>query len=260
MAGTNAEVPVAVIGGGVDAAAAAYALARRGVGALLLEAEDELARAASGTNSGILHTGFDSPPGQLETALIVRSAVLRDAVIDAAGVPVLRCGATLAPRDDEQARTVAALAAAARDGGFDVALGDDGALEVPGESVTDPVAYTRAIAGAAADGGAEIRTRARVEAIRGGAGTLTLALAGGDSVACRVAVNCAGLQADDVARMAGEDSFAISPRKGAGCTADDVAGRAGAAGLAISPGKGGFLAFEPPAAARWSASCCRSRP
>src|SRR5215217_4281302 len=153
MAGTNADVAVAVIGGGVVGAAVAYALARRGVGALLLEAEDELARAASGTNSGILHTGFDSPPGQLETALIVRSAALRDAVIGAGGVPVLRCGGTLAPRDDEQARTVAALAAAARDGGFDVALRNDGALEVPGESVTDPVAYTRALAGAAAGGG-----------------------------------------------------------------------------------------------------------
>ena len=34
------------------------ALARRGVDALLLEAEPELALAASGTNSGVLHTGL----------------------------------------------------------------------------------------------------------------------------------------------------------------------------------------------------------
>ena len=47
---------------------AALALARRGVSVALLEAEPEPALAASGTNSGILHTGFDSIPGELETA------------------------------------------------------------------------------------------------------------------------------------------------------------------------------------------------
>ena len=63
---------VAVIGGGVVGAAVTYTLARRGVSAVLLEAEDELALGASGTNSGILHTGFDSVPGELETRLILR--------------------------------------------------------------------------------------------------------------------------------------------------------------------------------------------
>jgi glycerol-3-phosphate dehydrogenase len=33
-------------------------------------------------------------------------------------------------------------------------------------------------------------------------------------VRCRVAVNCAGLSADEVARLAGDDSFEIYPRKG----------------------------------------------
>jgi glycerol-3-phosphate dehydrogenase len=31
---------------------------------------------------------------------------------------------------------------------------------------------------------------------------------------CRIAVNCAGLEADSVARLAGDDSFSIYPRKG----------------------------------------------
>ena len=96
---------VAVIGGGVVGAAVAYTLARRGLAPVLLEAEDALALGASGTNSGILHTGFDSTPGELETQLILRSAALRDAVLDALGVPVLRCGAVLRPRRRERARS-----------------------------------------------------------------------------------------------------------------------------------------------------------
>ena len=54
-------IEVAVIGAGVVGCAVALALARRGVAVALLEAEPDLALAASGTNSGILHTGFDSP-------------------------------------------------------------------------------------------------------------------------------------------------------------------------------------------------------
>ena len=44
------------------------ALARAGVDVVLVEAEPELALGASGTNSGILHTGFDSPPDTIECA------------------------------------------------------------------------------------------------------------------------------------------------------------------------------------------------
>ncbi|MCW3048894.1 MAG: putative dehydrogenase [Solirubrobacterales bacterium] len=77
------ETEVAVIGGGVVGCAVLYALARRGVAGTLLEAEPALALGASGTNSGILHTGFDSAPGELETQLIQRSAEQRDQVLEA---------------------------------------------------------------------------------------------------------------------------------------------------------------------------------
>ena len=119
---------MAVVGGGVVGAAVAYSLARREVRSILLEAEPELALAASGTNSGILHTGFDSPPGELETRLILRSAALRDEVLDDLDVPVLRCGAVMAPfhRDDE--RAIARLAEGARANGVAVAMGAGGEL------------------------------------------------------------------------------------------------------------------------------------
>jgi glycerol-3-phosphate dehydrogenase len=158
---------VAVIGGGVVGTAVTLALARRGVDTVLYEARDRLAGAASGSNSGILHTGFDSTPGELETQLIVRSAELRDHVVDTLQIPVWRCGALLHDR------------------------------VIEGESITDPVHYTRALAAAAEACGAQIRTGLRItERLP----TLT--------------VNCAGLYADEVARLYGDDSFEIYPRKG----------------------------------------------
>jgi glycerol-3-phosphate dehydrogenase len=211
---THVDAPVAIVGGGVVGAAVAHALARRGVAAVVLEAEEELALGASGTNSGILHTAFDSAPGELETELIIRSTALRDRWLDEAGIAVIRCGATLRPRGEEEASTVAGLARMGRANGVEVALREDGALEVPGEAVTDPVAYTIALAGTAASAGAEIRTQARVAAIEREHDRLVLALEGGGAVACRAAVNCAGLFADEVARMVGDESFEVYPRKG----------------------------------------------
>ena len=206
---------VAVIGGGVVGAAVLHTLAHRGVDAVLLEADDDLAYGASGTNSGILHTGFDSTHGELETELVLRAAALRDRVLDALSIPVLRCGAELLPRTEEDGGTVAALAENARRNGVSVhRREEDGALLVPGESVTDPVAFTIALAEAAVGAGATLRTGARVEGIGRGSDALTLHLGDGDHLTCRVAVNCAGLYADAVARLVGDDSFEIYPRKG----------------------------------------------
>jgi glycerol-3-phosphate dehydrogenase len=210
------ETDVAVVGAGVVGCATALALARRGASVLIVEAEPEPGMAASGTNSGILHTGFDSLPGELETELILRSAAIRDPVLHALGVPVLRCGALVREPAPE-------LAANAARNGVPVAVREDGGLEVPGEAVTDPVRYTLALAAAAERHGAELRTSARIAAIEREGDAVVVETAGGQRARCGVVVNCAGLHADDVARLAGDDTFEIFPRKGE------------------------FLVFEPPA-------------
>jgi glycerol-3-phosphate dehydrogenase len=204
---------VAVVGAGVVGSATALALARRGVSVVMLEAEGEPGLAASGTNSGILHTGFDSIPGELETELILRAAALRDPVLAALRVPVLRCGARLHPRDARE-DVVGVLAANAERNGVPVLVRSDGALKVPGEAVTDPAAYTLALAQAAGRHGTELRTHFSVASIRRDETGFVLESTAGDSVPCGLVANCAGLHADRVARLAGDDSFQIYPRKG----------------------------------------------
>lgn len=190
-----------------------YALARRGVPGVLLEAEHALALGASGANSGILHNGFDSVPGELETELLLRGAQLREPVLEQLSVPLIRCGAVLTPRAEGDGSSIERLAHNAAVNGVSVSVLDDGALDVPGESVTDPVAYTQALARAAVGAGAEVRTGARVEAIEQWEGGLRLSTADGP-VSCSAAVNAAGLRADEVARLVGDDSFEVYPRKG----------------------------------------------
>jgi glycerol-3-phosphate dehydrogenase len=229
MAATDSKV--AVIGGGVVGCAVAHALARRGVQAVLLEAELGLALGASGANSGILHTGFDSTPGELETRLILRSAALREELLDELGVTVRRCGARLAPSDEDERAAVARLAENARGNDVEVRLDGDGSLTVPGESVSDPVAFVHALAGAAQAGGTTIVLGARVSAIAaatdggrgrtgdGGrveaySGDLAVTLETGERLRVCAAVNCAGLYADELARSAGDELPEVYPRKG----------------------------------------------
>jgi glycerol-3-phosphate dehydrogenase len=209
------DTDVAVIGGGVVGCAVAHALARHGVEAVLLEAEHGLALGASGANSGILHTGFDSKPGELETKLILSSAALRRELLGELGVPVLRCGARLVPSQEDERAAVERLAENARANRVEAHLGEDGSLTVPGEAVTDPVAFVHALAGAAQAAGATVRLDARVNALASTpGGGVAIGLAGGTRLTARAAVNCAGLHGDDVARMAQDDGIVIHPRKG----------------------------------------------
>ncbi len=213
---SSGQEPVAVIGGGVVGCAVTHALARRGVPAVLLEAEPGLALGASGANSGILHTGFDSRPGELETRLILRSAALREELLSELGVPVWRCGARLAAAGSEDERTtIVALAENARVNGVEADLEADGSLMVPAEAVTDPVAFVHALAGAAQGGGAEVRLGARVSGLTKGAdGALAVELQSGQRLSACAVVNCAGLFADEIAHLAHEDPVTVYPRKG----------------------------------------------
>jgi len=211
----SAPLPVVVIGGGIVGTATLFTLARRGVPAVLLESEPDVGYGATGTNSGILHTGFDSTAGELETELILRAARIRPAVLDALGVPVSRCGAELVPHSDEDRETVRALFENATANGVEVSIREtDGALLVPGESISNPVAFAKALAASAVASGASILTDARVVDIEDAGSSLRIRTADRREIEAAAAINAAGLYADDVARLVGDDSFEIYPRKG----------------------------------------------
>jgi glycerol-3-phosphate dehydrogenase len=197
----------------VVGSAVARALAEGGTQTLLLESTNRLGMGASGANSGILHTGFDSKPGELETELILRSAQLREDAMARLGVAVWRCGARLrSDGSEEQLRAVELLAENARGNGVEASLAGPGELLVPGESVTDPVAFTAALAEAAVRAGATLRLGTPVEALRRAeAGGVLVELTGGERLSAPAVVNCAGLHTDE---LTGAAAVEVYPRKG----------------------------------------------
>ncbi len=201
-----------MIGAGVVGCAVARALAEGGTQTLLLESAERIGTGASGANSGILHTGFDSKAGELETELILRSARLRENAVAQLGVAVWLCGARLrADGSQEQLRAVERLAENARGNGVETSLAGPGELLIPGESVTDPIAFTTALAEAAMSAGATLRLGAPVARLQRASDGILLELGGGERLRAPAVVNCAGLHADE---LTGGETFEVYPRKG----------------------------------------------
>ncbi len=227
---SSERVQAVVIGGGVVGCAVLRELAQRGVEALLLEAEPSLCEGTSKANSAIVHTGFDARPGTTEAAMLRRAAALWPAVIEELGVPFLEVGALMLARDaSETSRLRTEVAANATALGVETELlgrdelrevapfvsdGAVAALSVPAEAVIDPFWLTRRYAEAGIVGGARVRTDAPVVGLEVGPRGVTVHTQGGGSVVADQVFNCAGLWADAVAVLAGDDSFSLRPRRG----------------------------------------------
>ncbi|HET9083826.1 MAG TPA: FAD-dependent oxidoreductase [Candidatus Limnocylindrales bacterium] len=223
------RVEAVVIGGGVVGCAVLLELALRRVDAVLLEAENDVGEGTSKANSAILHTGFDAKPGTLEASLLRRSAERWAGMLEDLGVPSLTCGALMVARSGEEAGRLENVAELSRSHGVAVELVDQAwlrdnapyiapdtvrALHIPDEGIVDPFWLTRAYAEAAIGLGSRVRTRAKVVGLSVDHDAVTVTLADGDKVRASQAFDCAGLRADEIAALAGDTSFSITPRKG----------------------------------------------
>jgi L-2-hydroxyglutarate oxidase len=216
-----------VIGGGIVGLATALAMAERGFPPIVLEAENRLAAHQTGHNSGVIHSGLYYKPGSVKarTCRAGLEAMYRFCAEE--GVPHRRCGKlVVAVRAEEMAR-LATLEDRGRANGVTLRrLGPEEIKEHEPEVVgiaglwveeTGVVNYTlvtEAMGRRLARLGGEVRTSHRVLAIRRAGATLVLQTTGGELRTSRL-VNCAGLQSDRVARLAGiEPGLRIVPFRG----------------------------------------------
>jgi glycerol-3-phosphate dehydrogenase len=222
---------VAIIGAGVVGTAIARSLAAFDLRCLLLDAADDVGTGTSKANTAILHTGFDTKPGSLESRLLSRGSGLLRTYAEQAGIAVDRTGAVLVAWTAEQAGALPSIAAGSRSNGYtavrelsaaevyerEPALGPgaQAGLLIPDESVIDPWTVPLAFATEAVRAGVVLRLGTRVTGVSaaGGESEFGLATTRGP-VRCGWAVNAAGLGSDEVDRMFGADGFTIRPRKG----------------------------------------------
>lgn len=86
------KTDILIIGGGIVGLAIANELAGYSLRAILLEKETEISFGVSKSNSGIIHTGFQSDPAMLKTRLAIRGNTLYKELAKALNFRLVKTG------------------------------------------------------------------------------------------------------------------------------------------------------------------------
>ena len=221
---------VLILGAGITGCAIARVLSRYDLSVAVADAADDVAMGASRANSAIVHAGYDCKPGSAMARMNVEGNRLYDAWCDDLNVPLGRCGSLVLAFSEEEMETVRELYDfGIKNGVPDMrilgaeethAQQDNLSAEVVGSlyagtgGITCPYELTQACARAAALNGVAFHLGWRAVSAEKGADCLTIVNDKGERLQARYVVNAAGVYADDVARMVGDDSFAITARRG----------------------------------------------
>jgi (S)-2-hydroxyglutarate dehydrogenase len=221
---------VAVVGGGVVGLATAHRLLARRPRArlVLLEKEAALGRHQTGHNSGVIHSGIYYRPGSLKAQNCRRGKAMLEAFCREEGVPFEICGKVIVATSESEFGALATLDERGRQNGVDCeAIGPGRLRELEPHARGLKALYVRE-AGIVDYQAVVAALRRRVEAaggeVRLGRAALGFERAGGegfvvrtaaDELKARAVVNCAGLHADRVARLAGHETpLRIVPFRG----------------------------------------------
>ena len=221
---------VCIIGCGVIGALAARELARYKLKICVLEAKSDPAAGASSGNSGIVHAGFDAAEGSLKALYNVRGHAMMPKVCRELGVKYQNNGSLVAAFDDADKAVLETLLKRGRANGvsgleiigaerlreLEPNISDNavGALWAKTGGIACPYGLTLAAIGNAMDNGAELRTEFEVAAIERNKQGFTIISSGGGKIQAGFIVNCAGVYADKVAEMIGDNSLKVRARKG----------------------------------------------
>lgn len=220
---------VVIIGAGVVGALTARELMKYNLSVCVLEKNSDVAEGATKANSAIVHGGFDPEIGTEKARLNVRGTELMPALAAELGVKYKNNGSLVLAFDGDELETVNELYHRGYRNGvrgmtvlnknqtleLEPNISDEvvGALHVPSAGIVCPYQLAIAAMGNAMDNGAELKTRFEVTKIERD-GEVFVISSPADRVNARYIVNCAGLYADKISAMIGDDRYHIIPKKG----------------------------------------------
>ena len=222
------QLDVVVIGGGiVGMATACELLAQKRRGLAVLEAESSLGEHQTGRNSGVIHSGAYYKPGSLKATLCREGREAMYQFCAERGILHERCGKVIVATRSEELPSLARIEERARANGLDpVSMTAEEIRErephvrcVSGLFIkeTGIVRYASVLASMAdlvRERGGDVRLDARVTGIRRENDVFVVTTLDGE-VRAKNLVNCAGLQSDRIARLAGADvQLQIIPFRG----------------------------------------------
>lgn len=220
---------IAIIGAGIVGAMAARELTKYNVSVCVLEKENDVALGATKANSAIVHAGFDAKPNSLKARLNVRGSEMMPKVTRELGVKYKNNGSLVLGFDENDRKVIDELFERGIKNGVkglkildsdelhtlepNISTNAKYALYAPSGAIVCPYELCIAAMGNAMDNGAELKLNFKVTDIKENGGYYTIS-SDTDSVDAAYIINASGLYSDAVARMVGDDSFDIHPRRG----------------------------------------------
>ena len=220
---------VIMIGAGVTGAFIARELSKFRLNVCLLDSGEDIVSGASKANSGIVHAGYDPKPGTLKARLNLRGSRLMQQVAEELDVPFKKTGSLVLAFNSEEYHKLIELMDRGRTNGVEgMSLLDGqqlrnvepgvsdlaiGALFAASAGIICPYELTAGAIENAVRNGVVLRLGCEITGISYSEGLFILA-ADSQTLSCRYLVNAAGINADLISAMAGDNSFSIRPGKG----------------------------------------------
>jgi len=220
---------VAIIGAGVVGGLVARELSRYELSTCILERCSDVALGATRANSAIVHAGYDAKEGSLKAKLNVQGSEMMEQVAGELGVKYKRNGSLVVGFGEEDRATLMGLLERGTKNGVkglrvidreeilslepNIGEGVTVALHAPTGAIICPYELCMAAVGNAMDNGVELMLDFDVKNIEKLDTGYRVSSENG-SVEARFVINCAGVHSDDVAKLVGDDSFEVTPRRG----------------------------------------------
>jgi L-2-hydroxyglutarate oxidase len=208
---------VAIIGGGIVGMATAMAMAEGGKGSIVvLEAENSLAAHQTGNNSGVIHSGLYYKPGSLKAKNCTYGRELLYEFCKKNKIPHERCGKVVVAVDERELPYMEKLMERGIQNGlkgikklnaeelkeYEPHVDGIAGLFIPQTGIVDFKAVTEKFGEKFLKAGGEIRLNYKVKWINAKTDGIILDNKK-EKIYCKNLVNCAGLQSDRIAKMAG---------------------------------------------------------
>lgn len=210
---------VAIIGGGIVGLATAYRLAERfpDTSITILEKESQVAAHQTSHNSGVIHSGIFYEPGSLKAENCREGKRALIEFCEREDIDYEMCGKVVVATDESEVPELERIEEKGRRNQVECTrIGPErlheiephvqgvAALHVPGAGIVDYEAVARTLANRVTDRGHSVRTGTEVRDLHVTPNHVTVDTTAGD-VQARHVVNCAGLYADRIAAMSGQD-------------------------------------------------------
>jgi L-2-hydroxyglutarate oxidase len=209
-----------IIGGGIVGLATAHRLTldRPDAMVTVVEKEPRVAAHQTGHNSGVIHAGVYYKPGSLKARLCRAGSESMLAFCEEHGIPALVTGKLIVATHEEELPRLHALHDRALANGLPVTLVTPeqareyephvacvAAIHVASTGIVDFSQVCRTLAELVEKGGGQVRLRTQVTGIRsdGGSSGATVVQTTGGDLRADYLINCGGLHADRLARLAG---------------------------------------------------------